>query len=237
MEKLPTEYLDLGDVRIAYREHGAGPALILLHGNSASKAMFSKYQTVHFATFRTIAVDSRGHGETVSIDTQYSIHQYSEDVIGLCRAKGISQAFVIGYSDGGNIALFLAKNAPDIFKKIVAISPNYLVSGTTDGALRLFKAMTSAAQMLGRLGLPTRKAVMRFDLMLNDIGITAVELGSIQTSLRILYAENDMIKEEHILEIGRLVPGATVRKIARCNHMTICYKQETIDDIRNYLGA
>ena len=130
MEKLPTEYLDLGDVRIAYREHGAGPALILLHGNSASKAMFSKYQTVHFATFRTIAVDSRGHGETVSIDTQYSIHQYSEDVIGLCRAKGISQAFVIGYSDGGNIALFLAKNAPDIFKKIVAISPNYLVSGT-----------------------------------------------------------------------------------------------------------
>lgn len=237
MEKLPTQYLNLGDVRIAYREHGTGPALILLHGNSESKALFSKYQTVHFATFRTIAIDSRGHGETVSDDAQYSIRQYSEDVIGLCRAKGIDQAFVIGYSDGGNIALFLAKNAPDIFKKIVAISPNYLVSGTTDGALRLFRAMAGAARILAKLGLPARKAVMRFDLMLNDIGITAKELGSIRTSLRILYAENDMIKEEHILEIGRLVPGATVRKIGHCNHMTIAYKQEALDDIRNYLCA
>ncbi len=236
MGKLPTSYLDLGDVKIAYREHGAGPALILLHGNSESKGIFAKYQTAHFKTFRTIAVDSRGHGETISNDTQYSIDQFSEDVIGLCKAKGIARAAVIGYSDGGNIALFLAKKEPELFARVVAISPNYLVSGTTDGSLRFFKATARILRMLEKLGLPTRKAIMRFDLMLNDIGITAEELSRIQTSLRILYAEKDMIKEEHIQDMGRLIPGATIKKIGRCNHLTILNKKEAIEDILGYLG-
>ncbi len=235
MRKLPTQYLDLGDVKIAYREHGTGPALILLHGNSESKALFSEYQQLHFRTFHTIALDSRGHGETVSNDARYSIDQYSLDVVGFCRAKDIAEAAVVGYSDGGNIALFLARREPAIFKKIVAISPNYLVSGTTDGALRLLRVTAGVLRALGKLGLPTRRALLRFDLMRNDIGITAEELGRIRTNLRILYAEKDMIKEEHIEEMGRLIPGATVRKIGRCNHLTILNKRETIEDIRKYL--
>ena len=117
----------------------------------------------------------------------------------------------------------------------MAISPNYLVSGTTDGALRFLRAVAKILRILERLGLPTRKAIMRFDLMLNDIGITAEELGGIQTSLRILYAEKDMIKEEHIKEMGALIPGATIQKIGRCNHMTIFSKKETIEDIKDYL--
>lgn len=235
MEKLSREYLDLGNVKIAYCEHGTGPVLILLHGNSESKAIFSQYQREHFKMFCTIALDSRGHGESISDDTQYSIRQYSEDVIRFCKAKGIDQASVIGYSDGGNIALFLAKDAPDIFKKVVAISPNYLVSGTTDGTLAFFKASVGILKFLGKLGLPTRKALMRFDLMLTDIGISTEELSRIQTNMLILYAEKDLIKEDHILEMGRLIPSAAVKKIARCNHLNIYTRQEAIEEIRNHL--
>jgi len=234
MEKLSTKFLDCRDAKIAYREYGNGPTVILLHGNSESKALFSKYQMVHFNTFHTIAIDSRGHGETRSYDAQYSINQYSDDVIAFCRAKNIVEAFIIGYSDGGNIALFLAAKEPKIFKKIVAISPNYLVSGTTDGTLRFFRAVAKMLGMLDRLRLPTRKALMRFDLMLNDIGITEEELSSIQTNMRILYAEKDMIKEEHIIDMHRLISGSTIKKIKRSNHMTILYKQETIEDIKDY---
>ena len=212
MAKLPRQYQDLEDVKLAYCEYGDGPVLILLHGNSESKSIFSSYQRVHFKGFRTIAVGSRGHGETISSDASYSIKQYSQDVIRLCRAKGIARAAVIGYSDGGNIALFLGSSEPQIFYKIVAISPNYLVSGTTDGALRLMRAGIKFFQVLDRLGLPTRQTILQFNLMLNDIGITANELSCVQTSLRILYAEHDLIKEEHIQEIGRLVQDRRLKK-------------------------
>jgi pimeloyl-ACP methyl ester carboxylesterase len=231
---LKTQYKDLGEVKIAYREAGRGPALILLHGNSESKAIFSKYQLEHFRDFHTLALDSRGHGETLSQDERYSIGQYADDVIAFCKVKGIQQAFVIGYSDGGNIALFLAKKAPDLFPRIVAISPNYLASGTVDGWLRTFQAMAGVLRFLGKVGFSTRKALLRFDLMLSDIGITAQELGTIRTRVHILYAEKDMIKEEHIREMGGLIPGATLRKIGRCNHMTILGKDETVADIKEY---
>jgi len=237
MENLATKYLDLGAVKIAYRENGTGPALILLHGNSASKGQFRKYQQVYFPMFRTIAIDSRGHGETVSTDTEYSIERYSDDIIELCRAKGITKASVIGYSDGGNIALFLAKKEPELFPKLVAISPNYLVSGSTEGSLRLTRAAVKTFQILGKLGLPTRKAIMRFELMLKDIGITAQELGGIITSMLILHAERDMIKEAHIREMGRLIPGAQVRKIGHCNHLTIFFKREAIVTIKEFLSG
>jgi pimeloyl-ACP methyl ester carboxylesterase len=236
MGKLVTEYVRLPDVRIAYRQSGSGPALLLLHGNSESKSIFAGYQESCFPMFHTFAIDSRGHGETVSEDETYTIGQYADDVIGFCGALGIKKASVIGYSDGGNIALHLAKKAPRLFPKLVAISPNYLASGTTDGTLKLFRMMKTVLVILGKLGLQTRKAILRLNLMLTDIGITAEELKGIRTNVRILYAEHDLIKESHILDIGRLIPGATVRKIENSNHLTVYSKQEAIDDITEFLG-
>ena len=233
--KLTTRYLDLDDIRIAYCEHGSGDTLILLHGNSESKKLFTKYQIDHFADFHTIALDSRGHGQSKSNDDQIGIEKISDDVIRFCASRGIARASVIGYSDGGNIALFLAKNAPQTFHKVVAISPNYLVSGTTDSALKLFQWAANVLRILARLRLPTRRALMRFDLMLKDIGLTDQDLRKIRTKMRILYAEHDMIKEEHILDIAHLIPGATVRRVEDCNHMTILHREDTLEDIRTYL--
>jgi pimeloyl-ACP methyl ester carboxylesterase len=234
MGKLSTQYVELGDVRLAYREYGDGPALLLLHGNSGSKALFRKYQLEHFRGYRTLAVDSRGHGQSVSNDNEYSIKQYADDMVRLCTAKGIRGACVVGYSDGGNIALWLAQMAPDLFRKVLAISPNYLVSGSTDESLKQIQGAVKVLEFLGKCGFHTKKPIMRMMLMLKDIGISAAELGGIRTSLMILYAQDDMIKEEHIQQIGRLVPHAKIKKIDRCNHLTIVHKEETIEEIRKY---
>jgi pimeloyl-ACP methyl ester carboxylesterase len=229
------KHLELDDISISYSESGSGGNLILLHGNSESKAIFRKYQSKYFADFHTFALDSRGHGKSLSDDDEYSIGKYSDDVIGFCEKLGIRKASVIGYSDGGNIALFLAKKRPDLFGKLVAISPNYLASGTTDGALRLFIAVNRIFLALRRIGIDTRKWIMRFKLMLTDIGLTENDMRSIRTSMRFLYAENDMVKEEHVREIASFVPGSTIRKIGRCNHLSILKSGEAIAEMREYL--
>ena len=235
MTRLLTEYVDLEDIRIAYQQYGSGRVLILLHGNSESKHIFKQYQLMHFSMFHTIAVDSRGHGESQSNDDEYTIDQYSEDIINLCKVKGIKEAFVIGYSDGGNISLLLAKKAPDIFTRIVAISPNYLASGTADNTLRLFQRMMKILTFLNRMGFNLKKHIMRINLMLNDIGITEDELTSIRTKMKIIYAEHDLIKETHIKQMAELIPNASLNKIQGCNHMTILNNKEAIEVINNYL--
>ncbi|MCL6590149.1 MAG: alpha/beta hydrolase [Firmicutes bacterium] len=234
MNKLVTEYIKLADIKIAFRQYGNGPILILLHGNSQDKRIFKRYQKDFFKNYHTIAIDSRGHGESLSNDDQYSIGQYSDDVIQFCKVTGIEQAYVIGYSDGGKIALLLAKKAPHIFTKIVAISPNYLASGITDEALRFLNKKLRLLRFLNNIGIPTRKSIMRCWLMLNDIGISDQELSSIQTDLKILYAEQDLVKEEHIQKTGALIPRASIQKINDCNHFSILSKKETIREIRDY---
>ena len=236
MKKLITEYLDLPDIRIAYSQHGSGPTLILLHGNSGSKATFRKHQTKLFPDYHTIAIDSRGHGQSQSEDKTLSIEQISEDIIQFCHAKGITQAYVIGYSDGGNIALFLAKKAPQIFSRVIAISPNYLVSGTTEGSLRTIRNIIKIMSILNKVGFKMSKHLMCFDLMMRDIGLTEDALRSIQTKVKILYAEKDMIKEEHILKLAALIPNTEVAKVMRCSHLSIINDHVAITKMRGFLA-
>ena len=237
MNKLETKTLELPDIKIAYCEHGSGPNLILLHGNSESKSIFKQYQNVSFKEFHSYALDSRGHGQSVSDDKKYTIGQYSNDVIRFCQALGIEKALVVGYSDGGNIALFLALNAPNVFERIAAISPNTLVSGTMPDSLILFKRIYKIFAFLKKIGIDTQKAMMRFELMLNDIGLANEDLGRIKTSVRILYAEKDMIKEDHIVEIHQNIPGSSIKKISGCTHLNILNQEETIKEIQNYFAG
>jgi phosphatidylglycerol lysyltransferase len=237
MQQLPTRFIDLPDARLAYCEHGTGPHLLLLHGNSESKRIFNQYQLEDFNMFTTLALDSRGHGETQSNDDELTIDKFSDDVIELCNLKGIKKAFVIGYSDGGNIALFLAKKAPLLFPRIVAISPNTLASGTTDGTLRLFRNLQKVMKFLKRIGFNTQKSIMRLNLMLTDIGLTDADLKSIHTSVKIIYAEKDLVKEEHILHIASLIPGAALDKIAGCTHMNVYKKTEAVDSMKRFFGG
>lgn len=236
MRPLPTEFIELPGIRLAYCQHGSGPDLLLLHGNSESKRIFLAYQLEHFAAFRTFALDTRGHGQSRSKDVVLTFDQISDDVIAFCRAKGIERAFVIGYSDGGNTALMLAHKDPVRFPRLVAISPNYQVSGTTDGTLREIQRIYRLMSLLKRAGLPMQKHLLRFDLMLRDMGISEEELQDIHTDLLILYAENDMIKEDHLQRLAGLVPGARLQKIMGCTHMDVYRHPEALRAMRDYLG-
>ena len=232
MKRLETKYQKLSDIEIAYTEYGEGPILILLHGNSESKRIFYEYQTRHFAAYHTYALDSRGHGESISEDASYSIEQYADDVIAFCGARGITKAKVIGYSDGGNIALFLALKAPELFDKLVAVSPNYLASGTVDRWLKLIEAFHRVFRALGM-----RKRAMRFELMLNDIGLSREDLRAIRTSVAVMYASDDMIKEEHLLDIAGNIAGSALRKIDGCSHLSILKQAAAVEFMKGYLGA
>jgi pimeloyl-ACP methyl ester carboxylesterase len=232
MSKLPTEFVDLDELKVAYTQYGSGRNLLLLHGNSGSKRMFEQYQLKYFSAFHTYAIDSRGHGQSRSRDKELSIRQISDDVIRFCKAKEIGEAAVIGYSDGGNIALFLAKNAPEVFTKVITISPNTLVSGTTDESLKLFRNMMKTMKLFHM-----RKSLMRFELMMRDFGISDEELADIHTKMVILYAEREMIKEEHIQHIASLIPNAQLIKITNCSHMSICRSPEAVRVMQEFLTA
>jgi esterase/lipase len=232
--KLESKYLKLNDIEIAYTEYGEGQNLILIHGNSESKNIFMNLQVNTYKNYHTYALDSRGHGESISIENELSIDKISNDVIAFCEKMRINESYVIGYSDGGNVALFLGLKDPQRFKKIISISPNYLMSGTKESVLKLFIALNNLFIQLRSIGIDTSKYIKRFRLLLSDINISKEQLKTIKTSVCILYAENDLIKENHILEIASLIPNSICKKVMKCNHLNIYKKEECISDVKDF---
>ena len=78
---------------------------------------------------------------------------------------------------------------------------------------------------------------MRFKLMLTDSGITDDDLTNIKTKVMIVYAEHDLIKEEHILHIAGLIPGCKLVKINDCTHLSVPQQPGTINAIKDYLQS
>jgi hypothetical protein len=128
----------------------------------------------------------------------------------------------------------LAKKEPTIFTQLVAISPNFLASGTRESALAIFGASYKIFTGIQFCGIDTHKWRMRFDLMLRDIGLTRSDLGAVRTKVKLLYAGKDIIKEEHIIDINNCIPGSSREKIGGCTHFSILYKNDSIEAIKRF---
>jgi pimeloyl-ACP methyl ester carboxylesterase len=113
--------------RIAYREYGAGPrVLVLTHGLLMDGRMYSKVAPAIAARgHRVITVDMLGHGASDQPHemTAYSMPQFGRDVIALLDHLQLSEAVIGGTSLGANIALEVAVVAPARVRALVLEMP------------------------------------------------------------------------------------------------------------------
>jgi len=96
--------------------------VVLIHGFPFSHKMwtFPGGQTEALAgSFRVIAYDVRGHGESEIGDGQYTIELFVDDLIGLLDHLGITKAVLIGLSMGGYIALRAVERNPDRVRALI----------------------------------------------------------------------------------------------------------------------
>ena len=109
--------------QIAFDVTGDGPTIILLHGGGGSRQNWHEvgYVDGAKASFRVIAMDIRGHGESDKpIDkASYTTDKLVQDILAVadyCRAK----SFVLwGFSYGGNISRYLAAQSDRVAGSII----------------------------------------------------------------------------------------------------------------------
>jgi len=110
-------------IRINYAEAGEGPALVLLHGLTASRANW-EYTIPAFADrWRVIAPDLPGHGRSAKPDAPYTIDFYAGVIRSFGRELGVREAVVVGNSLGGQIAVDLGITYPAWTRALVLVAP------------------------------------------------------------------------------------------------------------------
>lgn len=128
--------VNVDGVNLSVLEAGTGDPVIFVHGVVTTSHIFTKYLDVYSPSFRGIAVDLRGYGDSDKPDTGFTIDQFSTDLIKLADALHIDKPIWVGVSMGGMILQRLALDHPSRVRALVLVS-------TTDGAMVLDKHIPS----------------------------------------------------------------------------------------------
>ncbi len=114
-------YLELHGDRIAYRDAGDGPALLLIHGMAGSSDTWRAIIPQLSKQFRVIAPDLLGHGMSAKPRGDYSLGAFAVFLRDLLDELGVDRATVVGQSLGGGIAMQFAHQHRDYCERLVLI--------------------------------------------------------------------------------------------------------------------
>ena len=111
---------------IHYKEAGRGnEILVFLHGITSSSEEWIASLPKMTKSFRAIAVDFPGHGNSDTPQMDFSVKTLSHFLIRFLNALEIKKATLIGHSLGGAVALQVAIQRPKMVDKLVLLAPGY----------------------------------------------------------------------------------------------------------------
>jgi 3-oxoadipate enol-lactonase len=118
--------LTLNNHTVSYTDEGPdnAPVIIFIHGFPFNKSMWNKQLDMLIETYRVIAYDVRGHGNSTAGTDDFSIELFVDDLLGLMDALKIERTMLCGLSMGGYIALNAAENFPKRFGALILCDTN-----------------------------------------------------------------------------------------------------------------
>ena len=112
-------YVEANGLRVYYEVYGEGEPLLLIHGGTATSRSWASHVPAFAERFRVFTPDSRGHGRTDNPAGELDYRVMADDVAALIGALGLQSPLVLGYSDGGQIALELGLRYPGLARGLV----------------------------------------------------------------------------------------------------------------------
>jgi pimeloyl-ACP methyl ester carboxylesterase len=170
VDELGVRELTLHGHRVAYRQAGSGPVVVLIHGITSDSSTWRRVLPYLARRFTVIAPDLAGHGGSAKPKGDYSLGAHASGVRDVLLALGHDRATFVGHSLGGGIAMQISYQFPERCERLVLVDSGglgrdvslLLRAATLPGsefvlpllsASRLLDAGRLVGSALGRLGL------------------------------------------------------------------------------------
>ena len=117
-----------GPVTLAYDEAGDGPAVIGMHGLTATRRhVVMGSRALERSGHRVLLYDARGHGASAPAPRpeQYDYASLAADLEALMDAAGVARAVLVGVSMGAHTLLRFALEHPERAAALVVVTPGY----------------------------------------------------------------------------------------------------------------
>lgn len=194
------------DIELFYTKTGGGPPLLLLHGNGEDGTYFV-HQVAEFSKdFTVYAIDTRGHGKSPRGTGPFTISRFADDLLVFMDRQGLARADILGFSDGGNIALTFALRHPERVNRLILNGANLdpvgvkplvqlpIVVGYHFASLFKNPKARTHAELLG--------------LMVKEPHISSAELGNLTMPVLVIAGSKDMIRGNHTRLMANSIPRA-----------------------------
>lgn len=201
------------DIQLHYVEQGQGKPLILLHGNGENCDYFEHQIPCFAREYRVIAMDTRGHGQSPRGEKPFTIVQFAEDLHDFMDQNTIGKAILLGFSDGGNIALTFALKYPERVEKLIIDGANLFPSGVRPLYQWPIEIGYRIAKLFAKKSEKAKQNAEMLALMVNEPHIEPSELARLTMPVLVVAGTKDMIKDEHTRLICNSLPNAKLEII------------------------
>lgn len=212
------KYIEANGVKLYYETYGEGEPLLMLHGNGQSISAFINQIDDFSKKYKVIVVDCRGRGKsTYDKAKELTFDLQTEDLKQFLDQLNIKKVKILGWSDGGILAITLALKYPDLVDKIACSGANIFPEGIKNDDLKSMKEIVSNLIKENK----DHKNDMLIDLYNLDIkypNLKYENLKNIQCPSLILAGDNDEIKTEHTVKIAESIPKGQLAIIPNSTH-------------------
>jgi pimeloyl-ACP methyl ester carboxylesterase len=116
---------DAAGVRTVYDDEGHRPPVVILHGGLESARSWGDAAAALAGAHRVLRPDRRGHGRTPDVEGPYTYELMADETVAFLDQVVGGPSDLVGYSDGGVIALLVVRMRPDLVRSVVVIGTDF----------------------------------------------------------------------------------------------------------------
>jgi pimeloyl-ACP methyl ester carboxylesterase len=222
-------YAQIHGHKIYYAERGDGPTLVLLHGGGDSgEHSFAQQLDTFSARHHIVAPDQVGQGHTADVPGPLSYTAMMQDTAALLQHLKLKNVDVVGFSDGGILALMLAVRHPDLVHRVVISGVNIAPEGLNAEDLEGLRASQTPKpktidEKLAHLWLTSP----------TESELSLALLATIIQPVLVISGDRDAITLEHTLQIFHALKNAELCVLPGTDHATFSGRSNWLNPIVN----
>ncbi|GAA4921333.1 pimeloyl-ACP methyl ester carboxylesterase [Actinomycetospora succinea] len=122
-ENITTGTVDVGDVRLSYRERGTGAPVLLMHAGGFGEWFSPVFHEPALDGVRLVEIQRAGYGGSSTPEGHVTFADHARHARTLLREIGIDRATWVGHSSSASMALQGAIDAPEAVERLVLLEP------------------------------------------------------------------------------------------------------------------
>ena len=207
-------YVQLGEMRTWYAEHGEGEPVVLLHPGGADARAWAPNLDAVAARFRVFTPERRGHGRTPDVSGPITYELMVADTVAFLETIVGERAHLVGCSAGATLALLVALRRPDLAGRMVIVSGVFHRDGWMPGVIdpaagppEGFARGHAELSPDGADHFPTVNAKLA-RMNSEEPTLTVADLACVTSRSLVLVADDDEVTLEHAVTMYRGLPDA-----------------------------